>query len=238
MAKEYVPIFFSWLKDTQDLTAEEKGNLIDAVVSYASGEEYEHLLIGGTKIAFRFLQGQVDRNNAISDVRSKARSGKTEETESNNNKKEQNTTNENKTEQNESKSIRERDRDRYKEKEKELNDRFDRFWAAYPRKVAKENARKAFLKINPNEEMMDVILRELERQKNSLQWTKDNGQFIPHPATWLNGKRYEDEAPVVKGNAAQNYEQRDYQVVQDEVVRAQNERILQRLADYSARETG
>ena len=44
MAKEYVPIFFDWLDTTQDLTAEEKGQLIDAVVAYASGQEYEHLL--------------------------------------------------------------------------------------------------------------------------------------------------------------------------------------------------
>lgn len=34
MAREYVPIFFEWLDVTQDLTAEEKGNLIDALVSY------------------------------------------------------------------------------------------------------------------------------------------------------------------------------------------------------------
>ncbi|RNF93802.1 hypothetical protein EFK07_03350 [Pseudomonas putida] len=30
----------------------------------------------------------------------------------------------------------------------------------------------------------------------SHDWTKDSGQFIPHAATWLNGKRWEDELPV------------------------------------------
>ena len=88
MAKGYVPIFFDWLETTQDLTAEEKGNLIDAVVSYACGQEYEHFLQGASRIAFRFLQGQVDRNAAISEVRRAARQGK------------QTTTNDNKTEQN------------------------------------------------------------------------------------------------------------------------------------------
>jgi hypothetical protein len=33
----------------------------------------------------------------------------------------------------------------------------------------------------------------LENHKKSQQWVKDNGQFIPHASTWLNGKRWEDE---------------------------------------------
>lgn len=97
MAKEYVPIFFDWLETTQDLNAEEKGNLIDAVVSYAAGKEYEHLLTGNSKIAFRFLKGQVDRNKAISEARAKAGStrNKPEENETNGSKSEQTETNDN-----------------------------------------------------------------------------------------------------------------------------------------------
>ena len=94
MAKGYVPIFFDWLETTQDLKADEKGNLIDAVVSYAAGLEYAHLLNGATKIAFRFLKGQVDRNAAIAVARRQAREGKT-----NDNKTEQNATNDNKQEE-------------------------------------------------------------------------------------------------------------------------------------------
>ena len=109
MAREYVPIFFEWLDVTQDLTAEEKGNLIDAVVSYASGREYEHLLCGACKIAFRFLKGQVDRNAAISDVRRQARQGKTQQA----------TTNDNKQEQTESNLPKEKEKEKDKDKDKE-----------------------------------------------------------------------------------------------------------------------
>ena len=109
MAKEYVPVFFDWLDVTQDLTAEEKGNLIDAVVAYASGKEYEHLLTGGCRIAFRFLKGQVDRNSAISDARSEARK----------NKPEQNGTNDNKTEQTESNLPKEKEKEKEKENKKD-----------------------------------------------------------------------------------------------------------------------
>ena len=103
---KYVPIYLDWLDVTQDLTADEKGNLIDAVVSYAAGVEYEHFLSGGVRIAFRFLKGQVDRNREISDIRSEARR----------NKQEQNATKDNKTDQTESKLPKEKEKEKEKEK--------------------------------------------------------------------------------------------------------------------------
>ena len=78
MAKEYVPVYLDWLYVTQDLSAKDKGNLIDAVIAYASGIEYEHMLNSRSRIAFRFLKGQVDRNSVISETRSRARGAKKE----------------------------------------------------------------------------------------------------------------------------------------------------------------
>ena len=70
---------------------------------------------------------------------------------------------------------------------------FEKFWSAYPRKEGKQKARSAFEKVTVD---LDILLVALEAQKKSSQWTKDNGQFIPHAATWLNGKRWEDQLPV------------------------------------------
>lgn len=67
---------------------------------------------------------------------------------------------------------------------------FEKFWSAYPRKEGKQKARAAFEKISVP---LDILLEAIERQKKTAQWCKDNGQFIPHPATWLNGKRWEDQ---------------------------------------------
>lgn len=67
---------------------------------------------------------------------------------------------------------------------------FDKFWEAYPRKVGKAKAEAAFLKVTVG---IDVLLAAIEQQKKSAQWQKEDGQFIPHPATWLNGKRWEDQ---------------------------------------------
>lgn len=77
--------------------------------------------------------------------------------------------------------------------------RFDSFWAVYPRKEAKARAKKAWEKLERlgelDAEMMASILGAVERQKHTKQWMKDDGQFIPHPATWINGRYWENEMP-------------------------------------------
>ena len=70
---------------------------------------------------------------------------------------------------------------------------FERFWAAYPNKVAKADARKAWAKLKPSPALGAKILDALAWQSESEQWTKDDGHFIPYPATWLRGERWEDE---------------------------------------------
>ncbi len=70
---------------------------------------------------------------------------------------------------------------------------FDRFWSMYPRKVSKGAAERAFQTINPDEQLVGRMCAAIERAKTSDQWRKDGGQFIPHAATWLRAKGWEDE---------------------------------------------
>jgi uncharacterized protein YdaU (DUF1376 family) len=71
----------------------------------------------------------------------------------------------------------------------EYIDRFDIFWKQYPRKVAKPNALKSWLKIKPD----DVVLKKMLDAINHQQLPSKEIQFVPHPATWLNAQRWEDE---------------------------------------------
>lgn len=71
-------------------------------------------------------------------------------------------------------------------------DRFATFWKAYPRNVAKDDARKAFDKRKPDAEMLAMMLAAIEVQSKSDAWAKDGGQFIPYPGTWLRGGRWQD----------------------------------------------
>ena len=78
--------------------------------------------------------------------------------------------------------------------EDNAREEFEKFWSAYPRKAgSKQKAFEAFKKADVS---LDVLLAAIENQKQSAQWSKDNGQFIPHPTTWLNGKRWEDQLPA------------------------------------------
>jgi len=66
--------------------------------------------------------------------------------------------------------------------------RFLEFWHEYPRKVGKGAAEKAWDHIHPDVVLADRILAAVA----SAQWSNET-KFIPHPATWLNEKRWEDE---------------------------------------------
>lgn len=74
-----------------------------------------------------------------------------------------------------------------------MDRRFERFWKAYPRKVGKGAAEKSFKKYKPDDSLTERMIASVEAHKKSDQWKKDGGQFIPHPATWLNQRRWEDE---------------------------------------------
>ena len=81
--------------------------------------------------------------------------------------------------------------------EKDMRE-FLQFWLAYPRKVGKKEAFKAWVKAKDKPALVDM-LKTIEGSKHSDQWTKDNGQFIPHPSTWLNQGRWAD-VPDALGN--------------------------------------
>jgi hypothetical protein len=76
---------------------------------------------------------------------------------------------------------------------------FELFWSYYPRHVGKGAAFKAWKKIGPSLDFNRRIINAVERQKRSDQWQRENGRFIPHAATWLNGSRFDDDegAPAV-----------------------------------------
>lgn len=105
-------------------------------------------------------------------------------------------------------SHKDKDKDINKSKDKDKDDfpkkplsdsipkweqRFILFYAEYPKKKAKGDAEKSFKRINPDEQLFLKIIEGVKLAKKSHDWVKNNGQYIPNPATWLNSKRWEDE---------------------------------------------
>lgn len=75
----------------------------------------------------------------------------------------------------------------------ELQESFSRFWMTYPRHESKITAEKAWLKISPQNGLVEIICAAVEKFKKTSKWQKDNGEYIPMPSTFLNQRRWEDE---------------------------------------------
>ena len=70
---------------------------------------------------------------------------------------------------------------------------FEAFWELYPRKTGKGeawSAWKARVQPLPEPEALAVVLAAATA---SEQWQKECGKYIPHPTTWLKGRRWEDQ---------------------------------------------
>jgi hypothetical protein len=72
---------------------------------------------------------------------------------------------------------------------------FDAFWIVWPKKVAKPAAIRAWAKLAPTRELFERIVADVRYRLTTPDWLKESGQYIPFPATYLNGHRWEDETP-------------------------------------------
>jgi hypothetical protein len=77
-----------------------------------------------------------------------------------------------------------------REEEEEL---FGQFWSSYPRKVGKDAARKAFAKRSPDAPLLALMVSAIKRQGLAAKCAKGESQYVPHPSTWLNEGRWQDE---------------------------------------------
>ena len=206
----YVKVFGD-LSATVDLLSDaEAGRLLKSLLHYINGGEDE--LLGQEKLVFAMLKSQIDRDSAsyaaFADKQREngKKGGRPPKANAfSDNPKNPSLFSETQKSQEEEKE-KDKDKDKDQEKDKDVtgakapsrarDGRFDVFWANYPRKVGKEAARKAFSRLNMTNELLSQMLSAIKQQCASPQWTKDNGQYIPNPATWLNQGRWEDVLPA------------------------------------------
>jgi hypothetical protein len=72
-------------------------------------------------------------------------------------------------------------------------DDFLAFWASYPKKVGKDAAWRRWKQLNGTRPAIADLVSAIRKQAQSDQWQKENGQYIPNPATWLHEGRWADE---------------------------------------------
>lgn len=93
-------------------------------------------------------------------------------------------------------------------------DEFEQFWAAYPKRRAKADARKAWAQTSHIRPTIDVLLAAIQRGRDSYEWKKCSvdgvvGAFIPLPATYLRGERWDDEYAEKRSSTAKFERQSD-----------------------------
>lgn len=190
MSNNYIKLFPDLLEAWAALTDEEVGRLVRGLAFYQRTGQLP-ALDGNERIMFPACRAQIDRDNQSYERQREANAE--------NGKKGGRP----KSEQNRKNpfgfSESEKSQDKDKEEDKDYSPQipprgtaFDRFWQSYPKKVGKQAAGKAFGKVKVP---VETLLTAIERQKCSDQWSRDNGQYIPNPATWLNQGRWEDELP-------------------------------------------
>ena len=215
--RSHLKLYFDFDQKTEKLEDAEKGRLLLAMLRYAKDGTEPDNLYGNEQYLFPIFKMMIDEDIIAYDAKvsngSKGgRPVKAEEPK----ETEENLTKPKITE------IHKKEERRKKREEKEntltgvRENLFERFWFAYPRHEGKQNAQKAFEKLNVDDELLTKILTAIDRQKQSTQWKENGGQYIPHPATWLNGRRWEDETQTytdtrpIRAVNAQQYSQRDY----------------------------
>ena len=176
------------MEQFNELSDEQAGKLIKAIFMYAEKKIIPEFDDGMVKMAFSFIKSRIDLDlekwNKTREKRSEAGRKGGKQTQAN----QANDSLVKQTQANQAVNVNDN-------VNVNVNDNVINIPPISPKgdKPKKSNALKAWKKLKPNDDLVREILSALEKQKQSSQWQKDNGQFIPYPTTWLNGKRWEDD---------------------------------------------
>ena len=99
MALEYVPVFWDWIEVTGELNDQEKGRLIDAMVMYSRGGDWQDRIKGNERYLFPAFRQQIERARAMSEKRADAGATGGKQAQANASKAEQNKANASKRKQ-------------------------------------------------------------------------------------------------------------------------------------------
>ena len=172
MARAYVPLYFSYAEQLAMLPDDERGRLILALLEYAqTGALPAFAPASAMAMLFSCMRAQLDRDVAnYTDRCEKNRKNALAGWDKRNAIVCENV-------RSHTMAAKE------KENEKAKESLFAQFWAAYPKRKDKAKAQKAFSKLCPNEQLLAEILAALDWQKQSPDWLKNGGQFVPYASS-------------------------------------------------------
>lgn len=233
--KKSFVLYTDYANQFEILSDEQAGKLIKAIFEYSENNVMPEFSDGMLIMAFSFIKDQLDRDSGKWEETRKKRAEAGRKGGKQNKQNQANQANAYFDKQNEQNQANQAvnvnvdvndnvnvnnippispkgDKPEVKPEKDSFSESFDDFWKAYPKKVSKTSALKAWNKLKPDDNLVREILTALENQKQSSQWQKDNGDFIPYPAKWLNERRWEDDIPGIScvGSDEHSYNLDDY----------------------------
>lgn len=82
---------------------------------------------------------------------------------------------------------------------------FNTLWSTYPNKNGKFKAFKAWQSLKPDTITRTMIDDAIFWQRKTLKWTKNDGEYVPMLATYLNNRMWEDEKTVGDGSGQDDF---------------------------------
>lgn len=199
---KYLKVFTDFIEQIEPYSDAERGRLFTAMLEYARSSK-EPAFKGNERFIWNSIKNSIDRDRETYDRMAGRARSVAENRAASSEKRHRNdiVRHRNDIVQKNNDIVQDKDKDKDKDyitppTPSKGEERFSVFWKAYPRKVGKEAAKKAFLKLKVTDSQLEAMLAAIEAQKRCSQWRRDGGQYIPHPATWLNQGRWEDEGVV------------------------------------------
>jgi len=206
-------VYKEWRKPISSLSESQKAQILDAIFEYQDGEEItstDPIVL----MAFSFFKMRFDADKAayedkcVKNKENGTKGGRPKKTEENPNKPEETKNNPKKANGFSNNRSEPKKADNDNDFDNDLlntpltpqrgrnaySEDFELFWEAYPNKANKLAAYKAWCKLKKSGVLPELSLLQerLENKKHGREWTKENGQYIPHPASWLNAGGWED----------------------------------------------
>ncbi len=186
MERKQFTFYRSYYKSLEKLSSRRRMEVLEAVIRYALDGEEPQKLDKVQSMAFELIRPtlQASRKKALGGMLGKVGSNKGEK----------------KKEKEEEKEVeKEKETEIEIEIEKEIEDEclsgegFDIFWKAYPLKLGKETARKAWDALGA--EKTAKVLSGLYRWNRCVQWQRENGRYIPRAARFLEEEYFSQDPP-------------------------------------------
>lgn len=220
MERNQFTFYRSYWEALRELPKKDRSAILDALIPYALDGAEPSGLTKMQSAVFALVRPTLDSGRKKAKAGKLGGSGKQNESNTEANGKQNEAPHKHPAREKEGEKEGEKDKELEKEGENDKRSTapasdgkaFTSFWEAYPRKIDRESAWKAWVQLNPSPDLINTIMSALDAWKASGQWTDDGGRFVPKAEKWLLSGYYQSPPAPAKGSAPQPRQLDEYEI--------------------------